>query len=231
MRLLLVEDDPTQRLPLQIALRQAGHMVDAVPDAETAEGLWLSKDYDLLIVDWMLPGRSGIELCRRYRQASKGAPVLMLTAKDTTADTVAGLDAGADDYLVKPVDVLELLARVRALGRRSPYWLGDCLTVGDLQLDLMTLTVHYRDQQVMLAAQEFRLMEMLMRQPQRVFSREYLEANLWEWGSEPESNALSRLVYRLRQRLSSLGCGDVITTVHGLGYRLHLSGLTDASAG
>ncbi len=220
MRLLLVEDDPTQRVPLQLALRQEGHLVDAVPDAETAEALCQGKDYDVVIVDWMLPGRSGIEFCRRFRQAGRGAPVLVLTARDTTADVVAGLDAGADDYLVKPVDIPELLARVRALGRRSPQWLGDCLTVAGLQLDLLTLVARYGEQTVMLTPQEFRLLELLMRQPRRVFSRDYLEANLWEWGSEPESNAISRLVYRLRQRLSPLGCSDWVETVHGLGYRL-----------
>lgn len=231
MRLLLVEDDPNQRLPLHVALRQAGHSVDAVPDAETAQGLWLDKEYDLLILDWMLPGQSGVDLCRHFRAAGYGAPVLMLTARDTTADTVMSLDAGADDYLVKPVDVPELLARVRALGRRSPQWLGDHLVVGELRLDLTTLVAECQGQRVALTHQEFRLLELLMRQPQRVFSRDYLEANLWEWGTEPESNAISRLIYRLRQRLSPLGCSDWIATVYGAGYRLCRPGTTDDLAG
>ena len=114
MVILLVEDDGRQLEPLQAALSAAGHIVDAVEDGDTAQWLLAQKEYDLLILDWMLPKVSGIQLCHLYRQAGKTAPVLMLTAKDTTNDKVTGLDAGADDYLVKPVDVIELLARVRA---------------------------------------------------------------------------------------------------------------------
>ncbi|NJO94116.1 MAG: response regulator transcription factor, partial [Hydrococcus sp. RM1_1_31] len=117
MLILLVEDDSAQLEPLQAALSQAGHIVDALENGDTAQWLMKEKDYDLLILDWMLPQVSGVSLCRQYRESGKTAPVLMLTAKDTTADKVNGLDAGADDYLVKPIDVLELLARVRALGR------------------------------------------------------------------------------------------------------------------
>lgn len=129
MRLLLVEDDPAQLDPLHLVLSEVGHVVDAVTDAETAQWLIEQKDYDLLILDWMLPKISGVSLCHQYRLAGKTAPVLMLTAKDTTIDKVTALDAGADDYLVKPVDVVELLARVRALGRRSPQWIGDTLSI------------------------------------------------------------------------------------------------------
>jgi len=136
MRILLVEDDSAQLEPLHAALSQAGHIVDGVEDGETAQWLLCQKDYDLLILDWMLPVVSGVSLCRQYRQSGKTAPVLILTAKDTTPDKVTGLDAGADDYLVKPVDVVELLARVRALGRRSPLWQGDILCMADLQLHL-----------------------------------------------------------------------------------------------
>ena len=127
MLILLVEDDPLQLEPLQVALEKSGSVVDAIADGITARSLMLDRPYDLLILDWMLPGISGIELCRQFRRAGKTAPVLMLTAKDTTIDKVTGLDAGADDYLVKPIDVIELLARVRALRRRSPLWQGDTL--------------------------------------------------------------------------------------------------------
>jgi DNA-binding response OmpR family regulator len=120
MLILLVEDDLRQLEPLQTALSQAGHIVDGIADSEIATWLIEDKEYDLLILDWMLPKINGIDLCHQYRNKGKTAPVMMLTAKDTIIDKVQGLDAGADDYLVKPIDVLELLARVRALGRRSP---------------------------------------------------------------------------------------------------------------
>lgn len=222
MLILLVEDDLAQLEPLQTALSQAGHIVDGVKNASTA--LWLieEKNYDLLILDWMLPQLSGVELCRQYRSLGNTAPVLMLTAKDTTADKVDGLDAGADDYIVKPVDVLELLARVRALGRRSPLWTGDTLTLGDLKLDLTSLNLSKKEADIKLSVREFQLMEYLMRHPQQVLSRDQIEQALWNWGSEPESNAITTLVRRLRQRLEAIGAKDWLETVYGIGYRLDI---------
>ena len=220
MLILLVEDDPAQLEPLQVALSQVGHIVDAVEDGETALSLIREKDYDLLILDWMLPKISGVDLCRQYRNLGNAAPVLMLTAKDTTADKVDGLDAGADDYIVKPVDVLELLARVRALGRRSPLWQGDTLTLANLQLDLTSLNLKRGKEKIQLSVREFQLMEYLMRHPQQVLSRDQIEQALWSWGSEPESNAVATLVRRLRQRLETVGAKDWLETVYGIGYRL-----------
>ncbi len=219
MRILLVEDDPEQLEPLQAALVQSGHSVDAIADSDTA--LWLlgDRDYDLLILDWMLPGCSGLDLCRHYRQQGKTAPVLMLTAKDTTVDVVAGLDAGADDYLVKPTDLIELLARVRALGRRLPQWQADILEQAGLRLDRTRMQVMRAGVTVDLSSREFQLLEYLMRHPQQVMSRNQLEATLWEFGEEPESNAVTVLVRRLRQRLRPLGAADCIETVYGSGYR------------
>lgn len=222
MRILLVEDDKEQLEPLIAALSQVGHLVDGVSDGDTASWLMGEKDYDLLILDWMLPKVSGLELCKLYRQSGKGAPVLMLTARDTTFDKVAALDAGADDYLVKPVDVMELLARVRALGRRSPLWVGDVLTLGDLSLDLTTMTAHRGDAKVVLTSREFQLLEYFLRHPRQVLTRDQLEVNLWAWGSQPESNAVSAQVRRLRQRLEPLGIESWIGTVYGVGYRLHI---------
>ncbi|MDJ0576093.1 MAG: response regulator transcription factor [Xenococcaceae cyanobacterium MO_234.B1] len=220
MLILLVEDDPAQLEPLQVALSQVGHIVDAVEDGETALSLIREKDYDLLILDWMLPKVSGVDLCRQYRNLGNTAPVLMLTAKDTTADKVDGLDGGADDYIVKPVDVLELLARVRALGRRSPLWQGDTLTLANLQLDLTSLNLKRGKEKIQLSVREFQLMEYLMRHPQQVLSRDQIEQALWSWGSEPESNAVTTLVRRLRQRLETVGAKDWLETVYGIGYRL-----------
>ncbi|MBD1843268.1 response regulator transcription factor [Cyanobacteria bacterium FACHB-63] len=220
MLILLVEDDPLQLEPLQAALEKAGHIVDAIAEAMTARSLMLDRPYDLLILDWMLPQTSGIELCRRFRQAGKTAPVLMLTAKDTTIDKVTGLDAGADDYLVKPVDVMELLARVRALRRRSPLWQGDTLSLGNLQLHLDTLTLERQQTTVQLSGREFQLMEYFMRHPRQVVTHDQVEQALWGWGSQPESNAVTTLVRRLRQRLDAVGAKNWLETVYGVGYRL-----------
>lgn len=155
MKILLVEDDSKQLMPLQTVLSQAGHNVDGVKDGETAQWLLLQKEYDLLILDWMLPHMSGLHLCQQYRALGKAAPVLIITAKDTTPDKVAGLDAGADDYLVKPIDITEFMARVRALGRRSPLWQGETLRLGDLKLHLDTLTIERQGSRFLCLAANF----------------------------------------------------------------------------
>ncbi|MEG4440740.1 two-component system response regulator RppA [Microcoleus sp. AT9_B5] len=221
MRILLVEDDADQLEPLQAALSEAGHIVDGVEDGATAQWILSNRDYDLLILDWLLPEVSGLSLCQQYRRLGKTAPVLLLTAKDAIVDKISGLDAGADDYLIKPADVFELLARVRALGRRSPLWKGDTLQVEDLTLHLSTLTVERREQSLQLSTREFLFLEYLMRHPRQVLSRAQIEQALWEWGSEPESNAITVLVRRLRQRLQMIGAVSWLETVYGMGYRLN----------
>jgi len=221
MRILLVEDDPEQLEPLQVALTQVGHVIDGIADGETAQWLISEKDYDLLILDWMLPGMSGVEICQKYRDIGKASPVLMLTAKDATTDKVTGLDAGADDYLVKPVDVIELLARVRALGRRSPLWQGDILSLGDLNLDLSTMKLERNETIIELSVKEFQLLEYFFRHPGQVLTRSQLEQSIWEWGTEPESNAISTLVRRVRNRLKKIDAQDWIETIYGKGYRLN----------
>ncbi|MEG4998013.1 two-component system response regulator RppA [Microcoleus sp. B4-D4] len=221
MRILLVEDDVDQLEPLQAALSEAGHIVDGVEDGATAQWILSKRDYDLLILDWLLPEVSGLSLCQQYRRLGKTAPVLLLTAKDAIVDKISGLDAGADDYLIKPADVFELLARVRALGRRSPLWKGDTLQVEDLTLHLSTLTIERREQSLQLSTREFLFLEYLMRHPRQVLSRSQIEQALWEWGSEPESNAITVLVRRLRQRLQMIGAVSWLETVYGMGYRLN----------
>jgi two-component system, OmpR family, manganese sensing response regulator len=220
MRILFVEDDREQLIPFHAVLSKSGHVVDGVEDGKTAQWLMGEKEYDLLILDWMLPDVSGVELCHRYRQAGQSAPILMLTAKDTTIDKVTGLDAGADDYLVKPVDLMEFMARVRALGRRSPLWRGDTLSLADLQLHLSTLMVQRQDSSVRLSGREFQLMEYLLRHPKQVMTRSQIEQSLWEWHEEPESNAVTALVKRLRQRLQKVGAEDWIESIYGVGYCL-----------
>lgn len=219
MRILLVEDDPEQLEPLHNALTRSGHIVDGVAEGTDARWLIGEKDYDLLILDWMLPGEDGVSICKFYREGGKTSPILMLTAKDTTADKVRGLDAGADDYLVKPVDVEELLARVRALRRRSPLWIGDILEVGDLSLNLDTMRLTRGDRSIKLASRDFQMLEYLMRNPGKVISRDRLEQALWEWGEEPESNAVASRVKRLRKRLQELEIETWIETAYGVGYQ------------
>lgn len=220
MKILLVEDDPKQLMPLQTVLSQAGHTVDGVKDGKTAQWLLSEQDYDLLILDWMLPQVSGVSLCQHYRALGKAAPILMITAKDTTPDKVIGLDAGADDYLVKPIDIVEFMARVRALRRRSPLWQGDVLSLEDLQLHLDTLTLERQTATVSLSSREFQLMEYFMRHPRQVLTRQQIEQAVWEWGAEPESNAITVLVRKLRHRLQEVTASDWIETVYGMGYRL-----------
>ncbi len=220
MRILLVEDDVTQLQPLQGALSKVGHIVDSTEDGETAQWLIEHREYDLLILDWMLPKISGVSLCQQYRQAGKTAPVLILTAKDAVLDKVSALDVGADDYLVKPFSLLELLARVRALGRRSPLWQGDTLKLADLQLHVNTLTLQRQEVTVQLSGREFQLLEYLLRHPRQVLTHDQIEQALWEWSTQPDSKAITMLVHRLRHRLQMVKAEDWLQTVYGMGYRL-----------
>ncbi|NEZ58570.1 response regulator transcription factor [Adonisia turfae] len=220
MKILLVEDDAVQLQPLHQALSKAGHGVDAVVDGETAQKLMCDRTYDLLVLDWMLPQISGLALCEQYRRLGKTTPVLLLTAKDTILDKVTGLNAGADDYLVKPVNLMEFLARVRALGRRSPLWVGDYLSLGELELNLDTLKLQHQNASVQLSGREFQLMEYLLRHPRQVLSRNQIERALWEWDMQPDSKAVAILVHRLRQRLQSIQAHGWLQTVYGIGYRL-----------
>lgn len=215
-----MEDDPSQLEPLQTALAQAKHVVDGLQDGNEAQWVLLHKDYDLLILDWMLPAISGLELCYQYRQRGKKSPVLILTAKDAIPDRIVGLDAGADDYLVKPVSIVELLARVRALSRRSPLWYGDVLSLADLKLHLDNLILKRGDRNIQLSKREFQLMEYFLRHPGQILTHDQLEHALWEDSNQPESNALSKVVRRLKKRLHVLGAADWIESIYGMGYRL-----------
>lgn len=220
MKILLVEDDLIQLEPLKTALIKSGHGVDAVQDGAIAQSLFHDRHYDLLILDWMLPNISGIKLCQQYRQIGKTSPILFLTAKDTLTDRITGLDTGADDYLVKPVNVMELLARVRALGRRSPLWQGDVLTLDDLELHLTTLFLKRQTQEIRLSGREFQAMEYFLRHPRQVLSHDQIEQALWEWDRIPESKAVAILIHRVRQRLQTVGAEEWLQTVYGMGYCL-----------
>jgi DNA-binding response OmpR family regulator len=220
MRILLVENDPAQLNLLQTTLTDVGHVVDGLQLGEEAQWALHHRSYDLLILDWILPDVSGLDLCRQYRRSGKTAPVMILTARDTTLDKVMGLDAGADDYLVKPADMPELLARVRALGRRSPRWQSHPLRVADLTLQFTSLSIERDGMQVELSCREFQLLEYLLQHPNQVLSRGQIEQALWRWGEEPESNAITSLIRRVRKRLQQIDAAEWIETIYGIGYRL-----------
>ncbi|TVR43396.1 MAG: DNA-binding response regulator [Planctomycetota bacterium] len=220
MRLLVVEDYEPLRESLAAGLRGEGYAVDATGDGE--EGWWYLSDgvYDAAILDAMLPGCDGIELIRRCREAGLATPILMLTARDTIEDRVAGLDAGADDYMIKPFAVPELLARLRRLLRRGMGQASDRLEYGDLCVDLRAKRVEYRGQLVQLTAREFQLLECLLANPGAVVSRQQLWEHCYDFAAETVSNVLEVLIARVRRKLAEAGCSNLIETRRGQGYQL-----------
>jgi DNA-binding response OmpR family regulator len=227
MRILLVEDEPDLGAAIQRVLKREKYLVDWVQDGAEAwdylDQKWVH--YSLVICDWMLPGLSGIELCQRLRNRNAALPVLILTAKDRIEDRVIGLDAGADDYLVKPFGMAELLARIRALHRRSPQIQPQQLQVGNLTLDYGKHTVCYQreghPQPISLTAKEFQVLEYFMQHPGQVLTSEQIVHQLWEIGTEPTSNAVAAQIRLLRRKLAEVEDNSLIETVHGMGYRLN----------
>jgi len=216
MRILLAEDDPMIGESLRKGLRGEGFTVDWVQDGRSAERALETIDYALVLLDLGLPGKEGLAVLNGWRQRGLTVPVLILTARDAVPDRVKGLDSGADDYLVKPFDLAELLARMRALLRRQAGRARDLIETGALRLDPAAHSVEYRGQPVALSAREFALLRALMERPGAVLSREQLENRLYGWGEEVESNAVEVHIHNLRRKLSS----GVIRTVRGVGYRL-----------
>jgi two-component system response regulator QseB len=216
MRLLLVEDDPHLGDGLMVGLRQQGYAVDWVKDGVAAELALGSESFDLVVLDLGLPRRSGLEVLKKLRGQGKATPVLILTARDATADKVAGLDAGADDYVVKPVDLDELAARVRALTRRAAGRAQPILRHGELELDPAAHRVTLAGRPVELSAREFALLAALLENAGRVLTRTQLEATLYGWRDEPESNALEVHIHHLRRKLG----GELIKTLRGIGYTI-----------
>jgi two-component system, OmpR family, response regulator QseB len=219
MRILIVEDDPLLGAGLRTGLRQDGYAADLVRDAAAAEHALALEHFDLVVLDLGLPGRGGLELLRDLRQKGFCLPVLILTARDAVADRVAGLDAGADDYLVKPCDLDELNARIRALRRRSQGHAESVVRIGDLSLDPASRQVTLGDQPLCLSPREYALLETLVGSPDQAVPRARLQAAAYGWGEEVESNALEVHIHNLRRKLGK----DRIQTVRGVGYRL-LSG-------
>ena len=216
MRILIVEDDPLLGAGLKTGLRQDGYAADLVRDAAAAEHALALEHFDLVVLDLGLPGRGGLELLRDLRQKGFCLPVLILTARDAVADRVAGLDAGADDYLVKPCDLDELNARIRALRRRSQGHAESVVRIGDLSLDPASRQVTLGDQPLCLSPREYALLETLVGSPDQAVPRARLQAAAYGWGEEVESNALEVHIHNLRRKLGK----DRIQTVRGVGYRL-----------
>lgn len=217
MRLLLVEDDPLLGDGIQAGLRQAGFIVDWVQNGRGAEAALSAEEFSALVLDLGLPGEpDGMALLARLRSRKQTLPVLILTARDTVADKLAGLDGGADDYLVKPFDLDELAARLRALIRRSHGRQSALLRYGDVTLDPAARKVRIDDRPVELSAREFALLEALLENSGRVLARSQLERLIYGWNEEPESNAVEVHVHHLRRKLGN----ELIRTVRGVGYTI-----------
>ena len=217
MRLLILEDDLLLGDALAAGLRQVGHAVDWFREGSAADAAIAGAPYDALVLDLGLPGADGMVWLRRWRQRGVALPVLILTARDGVEQRVAGLDAGADDYLIKPISIDELAARLRAMLRRSAGRAQAVWTHGALRYDPATKQAHWRGKPVELTGRELALLEMLLLHPQRVLSKAQLQDKLYDWsGAEPESNTLEVHVHHLRRKIHP----GIVRTVRGVGYAL-----------
>jgi DNA-binding response OmpR family regulator len=214
MRLLLVEDDPMVGEAVREGLRQEGYVVDWVRDGKAADAALSANAFALVLLDLGLPRKDGLDVLRSLRDRREATPVLVITARDTVQQRIEGLDAGADDYLLKPFDLDELSARVRALLRRASGRPQPVITHGPLTLDPRTREVRVRGEPVSLSAKEYALVEALTERPGIVLSRAQLEERLYGWGEEVSSNAIEVHIHNLRRKLGD----DIIRNVRGVGY-------------
>ena len=233
MKILLVDDEAELTAPLSQVLAHEGYQVEVADNGVKGKELALKNSYDLLILDWMLPRQSGVELCRELRSRAVNTPVLFLTAKDTIDDRVSGLDAGADDYLVKPFELRELLARVRALLRRSPSWeksqnfdrqerelpSTSTLKVAELELDPENQVVYHQGKAISLSDKEIQLLQLFMLHPGQLLTHQAIYQHLWQDKEKPSSNVLAALVRLLRRKIETKVEKQLIHTVYGRGYR------------
>jgi len=229
MRILLVEDEPDLGAALKRSLKREKYVVDWVTDGSEAwqflENSW--TQYTLAIFDWLVPGLSGVELCQRLRAKQNPLPVLMLTARDRMEDRVMGLDAGADDYLIKPFGMAELLARLRALQRRSPQLQPPQLQTGNLMLDYSTSTISIfmpngTLQKIPLTTKEFQLLEYFMQHPNQILSRDQMIGRIWQAEADFNSNVVAAQMRLLRRKLTEYGHDNLIETIYGMGYKLNI---------
>ncbi|GBF81053.1 response regulator transcription factor [Aphanothece sacrum] len=223
MRILLVEDDLPLAETMAEALMDQRYAVDIAPDGALAWDYAKALDYDLLLLDVMLPELDGISLCQQLRANGYLMPILMVTARDTVTDKITGLDAGADDYIIKPVDLGELFARIRALLRRGGVCCLPILEWGHLKLNPSTYEVSYADRPLQLTPKEYSILELLLRNGRRVLSRSVIIDKIWNLETSPEGDTIKVHIRSLRQKLKAAGAPeDFIETVHGIGYRLML---------
>lgn len=221
MKVLLLEDDDATRANLERTLVSAGHVVDVCANGRDAIFLGSSSEYAVLILDRMVPGVDGLGVLKALRAAGVRSPALFLTAMDGIHDRVEGLDAGADDYLVKPFASIEFIARVNALSRRQPAnEVATVLRVDDLEVDLIKRSVKRGGKQIQLQAQEFKLLEYLMRHAGEIVTRSMLLENVWSFHFDPQTNIIESHMSRLRSKVDRGFDGELIQTIRGSGYRL-----------
>ena len=220
MRVLIVEDEPKMAGLIRRGLSEEGYAADIAGTGDDALWMAAATEYDAIVLDVLLPGTNGFDVCRELRRSGVWSPVLMLTARDSVDDRVAGLDAGADDYLTKPFSFVELLARLRALARRPPLERPTVLEVGDLKLNPATHQAWRGDEELELSAKEFRILEAFMRRPGHVLTRLHLLEHCWDYGYENRSNVVDVYVRYLREKIDRPFGRKSIETVRGAGYRL-----------
>ncbi len=220
MRVLLIEDDPTLGPSIKQGLELTNYAVDLLTDGADGLQMALTFPYDVIILDVMLPGMQGFDVCRKIREAGHRVPIIMLTALSTIDQRVAGLDSGADDYLVKPFANAELLARVRALLRREAPSKAPELHFLDITLDPKTREVRRGDRMVDLSAKEYALLELLLRNPRQVLTRSMIADHVWNYDADNISNVIDVYIRYLRRKLCEAGEADLIHTVRGAGYQL-----------
>jgi len=220
MRILVVEDEIKVATFIRQALEEEGYAADVAHNGSDGLDLALTKDYDLLILDWLLPGQSGVFVCRALRQRQRNTPILMLTARDAVADRIAGLDAGADDYLVKPFALGELLARTRALLRRGLPGATPVITVRDLMLDPTTRRVRRGTREIELSAREYSLLDYLMRNAGRTLTRTMISEHVWNFDFDSGTNVVDVYINYLRNKIDRGQEIKLIQTVRGVGYRI-----------
>jgi two-component system OmpR family response regulator len=222
-RILLIEDDESAARFILDGLKQQGYVVEHVTNGKNGLFLAATEQYDVLIIDRMLPGLDGLSIVKMLRAAGKHAPAIFLTTMSGINDRVEGLDAGADDYLVKPFAFAELLARITALSRRPP--INEAVMIlraGDLEIDLLKRTVRRADRNIELTPQEFRLLEYLVRSKGRVVTRSMLLEDVWEFDFDPQTNVVEAYISRLRSKIDKGFDSELLRTVRGVGYSLHV---------
>ena len=223
MRILLAEDDKRLSKMLAFLLKKEKYIVDCVYDGQEAMEYAELSDYDIVILDWMMPKKDGISVCRELRQAKKQTAILMLTARDALEDRIEGLDSGADDYLAKPFEFPELLARLRALSRRlNKTFHNDVIECGGLKLNCQSAVLIFGENQSSLSPRECQIMELFIRNTGQILPREQIMDKVWGYDTEVSSNTLDVTIKTIRKKIGKLGLSECICTVRGIGYKFEM---------